>query len=52
VVAPLARKAPAGVLAVVMDGMSWAVLRELNPDLARHGRLEWVPSTGLAGDVL
>jgi hypothetical protein len=43
VVAPLARKVPAGVLAVVMDGMSWAVLRELSPDLGRHGWLEWVP---------
>lgn len=43
VVAPLARKVPAGVLAVVMDGMSWAVLRELNPDLGRHGWLEWFP---------
>ena len=46
VVAPLARKVPAGVLAVVMDGMSWAVLRELSPDLARHGWLEWVPLDG------
>jgi len=43
VVAPLARRVPAGVLAVVMDGMSWAVLRELSPDLGRHGWLEWVP---------
>ena len=43
VVSPLARKVPAGVLAVVMDGMSWAVLRELSPDLARHGWLEWIP---------
>jgi hypothetical protein len=43
VVAPLARKVPAGVLAVIMDGMSWAVLRELSPDLGRHGWLEWVP---------
>lgn len=49
VVAPLARKVPAGVLVVVMDGMSWAVLRELSPDLGRHGWLEWVPvdSAGL-----
>jgi hypothetical protein len=47
VVAPLARKVPAGVLAVVMDGMSWAVLRELSPDLARHGWLEWVPVDGV-----
>jgi hypothetical protein len=46
VVAPLARKVPAGVLAVVMDGMSWAVLRELSPDLARHGWLEWVSTDG------
>lgn len=46
VVAPLARNVPAGVLAVVMDGMSWAVLRELSPDLARHGWLEWVPTDG------
>jgi hypothetical protein len=43
VVAPLARKVPAGVLVVVMDGMSWAVLRELSPDLGRHGWLEWMP---------
>jgi hypothetical protein len=46
VVAPPARIVPAGVLAVVMDGMSWAVLRELSPDLARHGWLEWVPLNG------
>ena len=43
VVAPIARKVPAGVLVVVMDGMSWAVLRELSPDLGRHGWLEWTP---------
>jgi hypothetical protein len=43
VVAPLARRVSAGVLAVIMDGMSWAVLRELSPDLGRHGWLEWVP---------
>ena len=48
VVAPLARKVPAGVLAVVMDAMSWAVLRELSPDLGRHGWMEWVP-VGSAG---
>jgi hypothetical protein len=46
VVAPLARKASFGVLVVLMDGMSWAVLRELSPDLARHGWLEWVPANG------
>jgi hypothetical protein len=43
VVAPLARKVPAGVLVVVMDGMSWAVLRELSSDLERHGWLGWAP---------
>ena len=43
VVAPVAEKVSAGVLAVVMDGMSWAVLRELSPDLGRHGWMEWVP---------
>ena len=41
VVAPLARTAPAGVLVVVMDGMSWAVLRELTPDLERNGWKCW-----------
>ena len=46
VVAPLARKVPAGVLVVVMDGLSWAVLRELSSDLVRHGWLEWVPDDG------
>jgi hypothetical protein len=46
VVAPLARKVPAGVLAVVMDGMSLPVLRELSQDLARHGWLEWMPADG------
>ena len=43
VVAQLARRVPAGVLAVVMDGMSLPVLRELSPDLARHGWQEWMP---------
>jgi hypothetical protein len=46
VVAPLARKVPAGVLVVVMDGMSWAVLRELSSDLVRHGWPEWAPVDG------
>ena len=50
VVAPLARKVAAGVLVVVMDGMSWAVLRELSPDLGRHGWLEWMPDDE-AGNV-
>jgi hypothetical protein len=44
VVAPLARKVQAGVLVIVMDGMSIPVLRELSPDLARHGWLEWMPA--------
>ena len=46
VAAPLARKSPAGVLLVVMDGMSMAVARELTADLARHGWLEWLPTSG------
>lgn len=40
-IAPLARQAP--VLMVVLDGMSFAVCRELVADLSRHG--EWSPLT-------
>lgn len=43
VVAPLARRIPTGILVVVMDGMSWPVLHELNQDLASHGWVEWAP---------
>jgi hypothetical protein len=32
-----------------MDGMSWAVLRELSPDLAKHGWLEWIPAEDSRG---
>jgi hypothetical protein len=46
VAAPLARRAPVGVLLVVMDGMSLAVARELTADLASHGWLEWMPTSG------
>lgn len=43
VVAPLARRISTGILVVVMDGMSWPVLHELNQDLASHGWREWAP---------
>jgi hypothetical protein len=46
VAVPLARRAPGGVLLVVMDGMSLAVTRELSADLASHGWLEWKPASG------
>jgi hypothetical protein len=48
VVAPLMKRCPAGVLFVVMDGMSLPVWRELSEDLSRHGWLEWAPEEGLA----
>ena len=43
VVAPLAKAAPAGVLFIVMDGMSIPVWRELAIDLSKHGWQEWNP---------
>jgi hypothetical protein len=46
VVAPLSKKVPSGVLAIVMDGMSLAVLRELSEDLERHGWQERTPEDG------
>jgi hypothetical protein len=48
VVAPLAKRSAAGVLFIVMDGMSLAVWRELAIDLHRHGWLEWAPKRGQA----
>ena len=44
VVAPLAKASPAGVLFIVMDGMSVPVWRELSVDLYKHGWQEWTPS--------
>lgn len=46
VVAPLAKPREAGVLFIVMDGMSLPIWRELSFDLSRHGWLEWVPAEG------
>jgi hypothetical protein len=43
IVAPLAKRTPAGVLFVVMDGMSLPVWRELSPDLREYGWMEWTP---------
>ena len=48
VVAPLAKASPAGVLFIVMDGMSVPVWRELSVDLYKHGWQEWTPSEGSA----
>jgi len=48
VVAPLAKASPAGVLLIVMDGMSVPVWRELSGDLYKHGWQEWTPSEGSA----
>ena len=48
VVAPLAKASPAGVLFIVMDGMSVPVWRELSVDLYKHGWQEWTPSEGAA----
>lgn len=46
IVAPLAKRAPAGVLFIVMDGMSLPVWRELSLDLNKHGWVEWAPDEG------
>lgn len=46
VVAPLAKVSPAGVLFIVMDGMSVPVWRELSGDLYKHGWQEWAPNDG------
>lgn len=46
VVAPLAKASPAGVLFIVMDGMSVPVWREMSMDLYRHGWQEWTPADG------
>lgn len=48
IVAPLAKPREAGVLFIVMDGLSLPVWRELSVDLSRHGWLEWVPEVGPA----
>ena len=48
VVAPLAKASPAGVLFIVMDGMSVPVWRELSGDLYKHGWQEWTPAEGPA----
>ena len=48
VVAPLAKASPAGVLFIVMDGMSVPVWREMSGDLYKHGWQEWTPSEGSA----
>jgi hypothetical protein len=48
IVAPLAKESPAGVLLIVMDGMSLPVWRELSMDLSRYGWQEWVPGEGPA----
>ncbi len=48
VVAPLAKASPAGVLLIVMDGMSVPVWREMSGDLYKHGWQEWTPSEGSA----
>jgi hypothetical protein len=46
IVAPLVKSAPAGVLFIVMDGMSLPVWHELSEDLAKHGWQEWAPENG------
>ena len=46
VLAPLAKVSPAGVLFIVMDGMSLPLWHELSLDLNKHGWLEWVPENG------
>ncbi|HKN71466.1 MAG TPA: BREX-2 system phosphatase PglZ [Terriglobales bacterium] len=43
IVAPLAKASQAGVLFIVMDGMSLPVWRELAGDLRIHGWQEWTP---------
>ena len=43
IVAPLAKASQAGVLFIVMDGMSLPVWRELAGDLHNHGWQEWKP---------
>ena len=48
VVAPLAKASPAGVLFIVMDGMSVPVWREMSGDLYKHGWQGWTPSEGSA----
>ena len=48
IVSPLAKPREAGVLFIVMDGLSLPVWRELSVDLSRHGWLEWVPEVGPA----
>ena len=48
IVAPLAKVSSAGVLFIVMDGMSLPVWRELSGDLHNHGWQEWIPVNGSA----
>jgi hypothetical protein len=46
VVAPLAKRVAAGVLLIVMDGMSLPIWHELSRDLNQHGWPDWVPKEG------
>lgn len=46
VVVRLTHSSPAGVLFIVMDGMSVPVWRELSVDLTRHGWHEWTALEG------
>jgi hypothetical protein len=46
VVAPLAKHVAAGILLIVMDGMSLPIWHELSLDLLQHGWPEWVPEEG------
>jgi hypothetical protein len=46
VVAPLAKVSRAGVLFIVMDGMSLPLWHELSLDLNKHGWQEWTPENG------
>ena len=48
IVAPLAKHVAAGVLLILMDGMSLPIWRELSIDLGRNGWPEWVPEDGAA----
>ena len=43
IVAPLAKASQAGVLFIVMDGMSLPVWRELSGEFHNHGWQEWTP---------
>jgi hypothetical protein len=48
IVAPLAKHVAAGVLLILMDGMSLPIWRELSIDLGRNGWPEWVPKESAA----